>query len=248
MQSDSYYYISALPALGDLGSAPPIGFVRLMETVEDRARYRELVGVVFLLDDLLQRESFLAGELQEVDPAVLSEEQGRNEAPLPWEIAETMEGGSDTPIGADRLWEAYFRYAASVAEKQKNEFLAAWVRYEVALRNALAAARARRLGLEEKGYLVATDLDSETDDFSNVLSEWAAAPDPLAGTRVLVRARWNWIGEHDAWFTFRDDELAAYAARLILLYQWRRLAAEGEQTAPEKVADTPAEPLERKAP
>ena len=247
MRAESYYYLSVLPSLGDLGTAPPIGFARLMEIVEERARYRELVSTMFLLDDLLQRESFLAGELKEVDPAVLTEEQARNEAPLPWSLVDAMETAAEPAVGPDALWEAYFRYAASVAEEQQNGFLAAWVRYEVALRNALASVRARRLGLEESNYLVATDLASDTEDFSDVLSQWAAAPTPLAGLRVLIRARWAWATEHDAWFTFRDEELAAYAAKLILLDQWQRLAAEGEETAAATPSDTPSESLERNA-
>lgn len=246
MRSESYYYISTLPAIGELGTAPPIGFARLMEIVDDRAHYRELVGVIFLLDDLLQREAFLAGELREVEPAVLTEQQARNEASLPWN-AETRDESTVAPIGADLVWEGYFRHVASVAEQLNNSFLAAWVRYEVALRNALASARARRLGLEERNYLVATDLASDTEDFSGIVSEWAAAPTPLAGFRALLRTRWAWVVEHDAWFTFRDDELAAYAVKLILLHQWQRLAADGENTAAENAAHTPAESLERNA-
>jgi hypothetical protein len=34
---------------------------------------------------------------------------------------------------------------------------------------------------------------------------------------------------HDAWFTFSDDELAVYAARLMLLHQWLRITSEGGQ-------------------
>jgi len=247
MPSDSYYYLSALPTLPELGNAPPIGFAGLMELVGERQRYRTLVGAIFLWDDLVQREAFLAGELAEVVPAVLSVEQASNQAPLPPEIAESIEENPPSAIGADRLWEAYFRHVASVAKEQENDFLVAWVGHEVALRNALASARARRLGLEESDYLVATDLASEAEDFSAVVSEWAAAATPLAGLRVLLRARWAWIAEHDAWFTFRDDEMAAYAARLMLLDQWRRLAAEGEEGGGDTAADTPAESLERNA-
>ncbi|MCJ7542993.1 MAG: hypothetical protein MUP47_00235, partial [Phycisphaerae bacterium] len=105
-------------------------------------------------------------------------------------------------------------------------FLAQWVGYEVALRNALAAARAQALGLEAADYLVATDLGQADGDLSAVVGEWAAAPNPLAGLRVLDAARWDWLAWHDAWFSFQDDELIAYAAKLVLLDRWQRLTAE----------------------
>jgi hypothetical protein len=96
------------------------------------------------------------------------------------------------------------------------------VEFEVAVRNALAAARARRLGLEESDYQVAADLAHSDEDLSPVLGEWEAAPTPLAGLRVVIRARWSWLDRHDAWFSFSVDELLAYAARVMLLEQWRR--------------------------
>ena len=71
-------------------------------------------------------------------------------------------------------------------------------------------------------------------DFETVISDWAAAPDPLAGLKVLDRVRWEWLDEHDGWFTFANDELAAYAARVMLLHRWHRIysAGPGPQTPP----------------
>ena len=47
----------------------------------------------------------------------------------------------------------------------------------------------------------------------------------------MIRARWAWIERHDAWFSFSVDELLAYAARVMLLEQWRRSAEEDEAAA-----------------
>jgi hypothetical protein len=55
--------------------------------------------------------------------------------------------------------------------------------------------------------------------------------------QAVIRARWAWICEHDAWFSFSDDELAAYAAKLVLLEQWRRLIEAGEQKPVAERAD-----------
>jgi hypothetical protein len=115
-----------------------------------------------------------------------------------------------------------------LAERLGSRFLAAWVGHEVALRNALVAARAKRLGLGEADCLVAADLASAGDEVTEAVSAWSSAATPLAGQQALLRACWNWLTAHDAWFTFSDDELAVYAARLMLLHQWQRMTSEGD--------------------
>lgn len=225
---DRYYYMASLPALGELGTEAPMGFSELLEHLSDSRQRYELVASLFLLDDLLQREAFLAGEIEEVDPAVLSIQQTRNESPLPEYLAGDGSGEAKASLGvaADRLWEAYFRYVFALAQRRTSEFLTAWVSFEVTLRNALVAARSKRLGLDGNEYLVATDLGASGDTLASLVSEWAAAATPLAGQQVLLRGRWAWLAENDAWFSFRDDELVAYAARLMLLRQWERIVAE----------------------
>jgi len=222
---DRYYYLASLPALGELGTEPAMGFAELLEHLADHRGRHQLVGSLFLLDDLLQREAYLAGELPETDPAVLTVQQAQNESPLPDCLVREPAADASGLRGpaVDRLWECYFRYVANLAERLQCPFLAAWVRHEVTLRNTLAAARAKRLGLEPTDYLVAADLTLSGESLADVLAEWAASATPLAGQQVLLRARWTWLAEHDAWFSFRDDELAVYAARLMLLHQWARM-------------------------
>jgi hypothetical protein len=221
MGADNYYRISALPALGDLGSEPPLSLAALREHVSDRPAARVLVDALLLFDDLRQREAFLAGELKEVSPVVLTPAEVRNEEPLPQFL--TAEEGVSRRVAADTVWAAYFKHAAGVAARRGSEFLAGWISREVAMRNALAAARARALGLDPAPYLVAPELVRDDEDSSALISKWAAAPDPLAGARVLDRARWAWLHEHDAWFSFGDEELAAYAAKLMLIVRWYQL-------------------------
>ena len=51
--SSSYYHITALPALGELGSAPPMEPIHLLERLADSPRSGTLVEVLLLHDDLL---------------------------------------------------------------------------------------------------------------------------------------------------------------------------------------------------
>ena len=225
MAASKYYLVSALPALGDLGAPPPLAPADLREHVHESRRALALVDAILLGDDLLQRDAFLAREIDTPAPAVLNPAQVRNEEPLPPHLATEEDPAAAAHIASDAVWAAYFRHAAQVAAHQASPFLKAWVAYEVALRNALAAARARALGLEPADYVVPPDLGSPEEEFGPLLAEWAAGATPLDGLKVLDRARWQWLTDHEAWFSFADDEIAAYAAKLMLLVRWQRLAA-----------------------
>lgn len=222
-----YSLITSLPPLGELGSPPPLSPRELVDKTADFPGPAELVNTVLLADDLQLRQAYLAGEVQAVQPAVLTPAQVRNEQPLPAPLSEPGEaglGGTAPRMPADAVWAAYYQHAWQVAARLASEFLARWVSFEVAMRNALAAERATALGLEPSDYLVVPQIGRlDTTNFAPTLAEWAAARNPLDGLRVLDRRRWAWIRENDAWFSFSDDEIAAYAAKLMLLVRWDRL-------------------------
>ena len=230
MPGENFYLITALPTLGQLGSPAPITPARLMQHVIDSPAAADTTAALLLHDDLLQRDATQAGQTAETSPAVLSDAQMRDEQPLPEYLAPSPGETAGRAVAGDAVWEAYFRHAAAVAGRTASRFLSAWVGFEVALRNALVQRRAKALGIETGGYLVAADLADEGMDFTGVLNEWAAAPNPLAGLQVIDRARWDWINDHREWFSFRDDEIAAYAAKLMLLARWQRLTAEQHAT------------------
>jgi hypothetical protein len=54
--------------------------------------------------------------------------------------------------------------------------------------------------------------------------------------KVLDQARWRWLNDNDAWYSFADDELAAYAARLMLLHRWDRLDQPSDEAATPEAA------------
>jgi len=228
------YYLTALPTVAELGSKPPLELAELRAMLESPAWIREPVDAVLLQDDLLQRESFLAGESADVAPAVLTPAQARNEAPLPDALQIEADGKEDhrDPNEIDQLWGNYFRYVMELSRDIQCPILREWTGYEVGLRNALATARAERLGLTGDGYLVASELESLVEDFDDLIGECKRADEPLAAQRLLIRARWDWVNEHGQWFSFRTDELAAYALKLMLLHQMYRLDGTEESDAP----------------
>lgn len=220
MKGQNYYFVTALPPLDKLGSEPPTTGRELIDRIAENDTGRAAVEALLLGGDLVQREALGSGEIEQATPIVLTEAQLRDEQPLPPYLTAGQDEADRRRVAVDAVWECYFRHAASVAEETHNAFLGEWVGYEVALRNALATRRAKTLDLEAGDYLVATDLASDDEDFSLLVSEWSAAPDPLTGLQLLDRGRWEWLCEHDRWFTFADDELAAYAAKLVLLERW----------------------------
>jgi len=230
MNAGNYYYITSLPTLGKLGDVPPIGLVDLLEHLTDNHSAKKAAATIFLLYDIMQREAFLFGEIKVLAPSVLTLRQLKNEEPLPSYLPAVDEKHS-RPIRIDNLWENYFRYAHAIAEEIGSRFLKEWIGFEVSLRNAIAEQRAKKLGLDAGPYLVASDLAETNEDFSGVLRDWASAVNPLAGHKVLTLARWQWLMNHDAWFSFENDELAAYAAKDMVLHQWYRLIAAGAEKA-----------------
>jgi hypothetical protein len=231
MPANNYYFLTALPSLGEPPADPPLTPQAMLEMLEPAPRPHELAATIFLSDDLQLRQAVMSREMPAdlAMPVVLSPEQVRDEAPLPGFLAGEGDEAGEQPessgpqLGADSVWAQYFEHAARVAAG--SEMLTEWVRYEVGLRNALAVARAKALGLDPLRYVVAPQLGYDEDQYSALLAEWSSAPDPLTGLKTLDAARWAWIGEHSRHYSFSDDELAAYAARLVILHRWKRIAA-----------------------
>lgn len=224
-----YFLLSSLPRLPELGEAPPMALQAFHGLVVQAPAALALIEAVLLEQDLLSREAALAGELERPEPVVLTAEQVSGTEPLP----ECLTGESPRPrrVAADATWEAYYRYSRRLATAGRCEFVRRWVGFEVALRNALASARARALDLDPYEYLVAEEIADADAPVAEIVSAWSAAADPLSALRVLDGRRWAWIDEHSRYFTFALDELAGYARKLVLVCRWHVLARDQARAA-----------------
>jgi hypothetical protein len=222
MGGDNYYYLTALTPPADLGAPLPIEPAEMLEMIRANTRAAAMVRALFLGDDLLQKQAVESGELEDPAPAVLDPAQIQGELPLP-EFLQPAPNQAPRRVPGDAVWQAYYRHVADVADRHDSSLLTDWVGFEVALRNALAVARATALGLEPSDYTLAEDLADPTADVEPIVNEWSAAPDPLTGLRALDRGRWNWLHANDQAYAFHDDELAAYAAKLMLAGRWHRM-------------------------
>ena len=131
-------------------------------------------------------------------------------------------------MAVDQLWSRYFHQAVNVAKSSHSSFLKAWIGFEIGLRNAVAAARAQKLDLDSEAYLVCPHLADKDTDYSNIISAWSVASNPLTALEVLDRARWDWLEENGNWYSCSADEIEVYTAKLILLHNWRRILSDKE--------------------
>ncbi|MDP7288723.1 MAG: DUF2764 family protein [Phycisphaerae bacterium] len=223
---NNYYLLTSLETLESLTAAPPMSNADLMAKASESPGAAELVETLLLSGDLMLRQAMLAGEIQEAAPAILTQDQLTDEEPLPEHLTVQQES-APRRVASDTVWTAYFRHAMQVAQDCKCGFLADWVGFEVAMRNALAEARAKSLGLDPNEYFVEPQLAASIN-FAPTIGEWSAASDSLSGLKVLDRARWDWLSRNDRTYSFMNDEIAAYAAKLMLLHRWRRLAQAAE--------------------
>jgi hypothetical protein len=108
-----------------------------------------------------------------------------------------------------------------------------WYRWETALRNALARARASARGADAERYLrPLPDLPVENGGADTVECEALAraalaAATPLAGQEQLDRARWSLFDSLEIGHPFALDVLIAYRLKLGLLE--RRALAAGDR-------------------
>jgi len=220
------YLLSALPGLDTFGANPPMGKTDLLERLSEANGPVQTVKVLLLMDDLVQREAIMSGELtaDQADFSVLLEVDADNLPVLPpYLLPESDADVQDGRLNVDALWEAFFNHAWATAKHASSTFLKAWVGFEVGLRNALAAARAHALELDPMAYQVTPELADASADFSGALAAWSSAPDPLAALEALDKARWEWMEQNGQWYSFKAQELEAYGAKLVLLHRWRRI-------------------------
>ena len=223
-----FYLLCSLPDIGDFGSVPAVNKQELLTSVTESEGPVDIVRALLMSDDLLQRDSAIAGESEPnaADLTVFSPQQGRGEEPLPHFLSaeqKDSEEPSKNRITGNEVWKNYFQFVLRLARSTRSPFLQQWVGFEVGMRNALARARAAALDLDPEPYVVAQELADTDFPFESVVADWKASANPLKGLETLDKARWNWVSERERWYSFRDDEVAAYTLKIMILHRWRRM-------------------------
>lgn len=108
--------------------------------------------------------------------------------------------------------------------RSEHPFVVAWRERETRLRNAVARARASRLGREVGPYLrPERGFDMYT---LKAVEEAFARPTPVERELELDRFRWQVLEELAGRALFSIEAVLAYALRLRLVERWSRLEAE----------------------
>ena len=228
----SPFLLSALPPLPDLGEAPPFTGAELRSLVEGTSA-GTAVDAVLLGEDLLLWLTARAGAVEAGTAGhVLSAEQVAGEQDLPEHLADAA-ADEDGRLPEDRLWAAWFERLFEVAAGTGSVFLARWAAWEIGLRNELVRLRAEALDLDADASLVLPQRETaEPGDLALIEDAESAvrhAVDPLAAQEALDRLRLRWLDAADPRYSFDDDELVVYAARLSLVNRWHRISSQREQ-------------------
>lgn len=146
--------------------------------------------------------------------------------------------GEAPPLGADDLLGAAEGKVPAVTlttlrallsgEPNRNPFAVAWGQAETQIRNAVARARAARLGLQADA--AEKWLRPHAGPWRVAVEEAVAAafaqPGPLERHLALARLRWDLAGELAGLSPFSESALFAYAVRLKLLLELSKADAQ----------------------
>ena len=197
-----------------------------MQAIVDNERALRLFKVIALQDDLRRRSEVLNGnDGIKGDFLVLDPENFESLSFLNsffTGAARTKCSLAVNSIEESKLLYFYFELANLQADVDKSEFLKDWVKFEVTLRNVLAKARSKRLGLKNVSFAKIDGVESE-NSLAGFFADFETVYDPLQCDQLVERTRWSWLMSNDSWFQYSDDEVVAYGVKLLTLHRWYRI-------------------------
>ncbi len=212
--------VSTLPALPDeVEEDVPIALDQFWWRVcmENDLPLRQLVEAVLLMRGVINIVMALEGK-ESTYFASLSRAEVQEPEFYP-EFAETVptERGHSAAV-ADRLWESYFQYALDTAATYGSPLLAAALRWEIGLRNAVVKRRAAALDVDANKYLVLEDQGVEIENYEPVLENIdLLRADPRDISRALARVRLDMLDELSPWARTDHESIVSYALKLLVL-------------------------------
>lgn len=224
MKTRLYYLMSFLPPLPPLGEPPPIsaGEVLLKIFEQESAKDLKLVAEVFDFEAQLFRAAYvrLLGHTSVGD--TVGAFSIDSQAP-PFLVDVFLKDPQE--IGEDawftELLEQHLNFMEGVGKNIDSPLLIRWTRWERSLRRQLSEARRR----SESETHVKASVEGEWNHGA-LIAEWSAASDPLAGERLLDKARMEFIDQESMRYSFTIDELVAYLLKLGLLARHAQMQRE----------------------
>ncbi len=101
--------------------------------------------------------------------------------------------------------------------------LSRWARFEIALRNELARARARRKKIDAQIFVHL--LDAPETDITHLATMAYRSSVPLEAELILDQARWDFLETLSFGHYFDFDFLLSYVLKLKILIRWDKIKA-----------------------
>ncbi|HON39735.1 conserved hypothetical protein [anaerobic digester metagenome] len=219
-----YFLMCLLPALPEtLGEKMPMELGDIAGIVKRNIHPEHIEVACALLHgtDVFNWEQVDQGRDIFLEGGLLSRQDlidGRNLPDYIRVFREERERGIYRPYIYDRLWELYYSYAYSVAQRSECRFLIDYLSWEIELRLSLTAMRIREEGgvLEDHAILD----NFRPRDFSNLITQIKNQKDPLGAERYLDEERLRQITRCEGAAPFSIDALLAYVARAAIYSRW----------------------------
>ena len=130
---------------------------------------------------------------------------------------------------SDADWQA-LKSAAYHENPAKNPVEKQWENWEVTLRNALAAARAAKLGKDQAPYL--NKSGSADSQMRSAVQEAVKAENQQKAEETIDKLKWAFLDELSATHSFDFNVALSYLLKLKILERWDAL---DEETGKEKL-------------
>lgn len=141
----------------------------------------------------------------------------------------------------NQLTSLYYDYATQC----KNEFIAQWFRFNLAVNNILTAVNCRNYSYDRESSIIGTSPLEEAIRYSNS-RDFGIAPDyPMVDDVLRIAEieniyereqkidmlKWNWLEENGFFHYFDIEHLFIYLIKLQMLSRWVKLEKESGQKA-----------------
>ena len=225
------YLLTTLPPLPDEPGSPlPISAGDLWEIVKlEEGDVSEVAEFLLASLDIRNLEFLERGKEGAVEEAITPADDLKGRKNLPHWMKQELSAikDLDRTYPFDRLWEAYFEQFMAFLEERGAEELQEWVRWEIGLRNALVAHRARKMGLPADAYSVAEEIGINPVEYHSIfteLKEIETGDDPFAEDRFIASVMLRRLAAATPEYAFDFNEIIGYVIKFIILARVSYLA------------------------
>ena|GEM_PF-1559459 len=222
------YLFSALPPLPERpGARVEISGRELCGMLRSEGSVAEDLGLAVLMAMDLKALERMDLDAKPGETALFSEEDLKDKSLLPFWLRQALEEeeikkGEGAGLPFDHVWSTYYQRLAQLAKDASCGFLGHWVSWDVGLRDALAACRARALGVDPEEAKSGTGLGLSEEEFKSVIEALVSIKERDHSRwqdmdRLVATYRLDYARRLAPSYTFDLDELVCYVVSFVAL-------------------------------